>query len=586
MKALSKELYKALMAGDRKAPEKIYREYYDPVYFLALQILKNPHDAEDAVQQTFLNAFKGIGSLRDYQSFPVWLSSIARRESFRILRNRKKNETLEEVYANEMYQVVPDELQLPQVYAERRELIERLREIIDSLPTPQREALVLQLYHQMSLEQIAEVTDSNINTVKSRLFYARRTIKAEIEKYESEGKDFSGVVLIPFGTAYLRTLENEEPSRKTVNAGWKALNRQLETADDSIDSQISGLLPTSEKNGFGMAAKITAGLLVATAIVTSVSSAVSNTPGGRFGNTAGSQDGEDVPVMPETTAVTDVGTEPTEDRAQPLPQAEIAPAAYEAAQAIAQDAPYDVPAQNLADENDDTTDEQITPPATQTPTTAPATEAATESPLSPVYNAYRELLDNEHFALEEFGDFNGNVKQVALADVYGGNTPELLFLTGSPGDSSCQLVIATYDNGGTTVLNRTYNLPLGSGFCLFLKAGTLYSCIADTNGGRTAEVSYYRYDDSSALPYHYNILQDTLLMHQNDNDGYHYSLSDAGEVTGAEYNTAQSELLDKVDAVVFTLGSEKLPEALRTATDRAAQLGMTTAEAEKLLGAE
>lgn len=590
MEELSQNQFEALEKGDESAFEEIYRQYYEPVYYLALKILQRPHDAEDAVQQTFLRAFENIKTVKSYRSFRTWLFRIAHHECINILRTRRNIVLTEDALWGDFSKAAQTDLMLPQEYIERKDLIQLIHGVIDDLPALQREALALEIVHGMSMEQIAEVTESNVNTVKSRIYYARQKIRDAVRTHEQENKtDLNGAALVPLSVVFLQREQEEPPSKKKIDLGWKELRRQLDGEDDSIDKQIASLLPVPEKSGFGMAAKITAGLLAATAIVTSVSAAVSNTPGGRFGNTRGSQDGEDVPRMPETTAATDVGTEPTENRAQPLPQAEIAPAAYEAAQAIAAEAPYDIPAQNPADEDDGTTDEQITPPATQAPSSAPVTQAPTESPLSPAYRAYRELLDNEHFALEEFGNFNRSVRQIALAEVYdsnGGDTPELLFLTGSPGDSSCQLVVATYQNGSTTVLNRTYNIPMDSGFGLFLSDGVLYSCITDTNDNSASEVSYFRYDDSSTLPYHYNILQDTLLMHMNDNDGYHYSLSDAGEVTENEFNTAQSELLDKVDAVIFTLNSEKLPAALVTAIGRAEQLGMTTAEAERRLGAE
>ena len=587
MEGLSQTQFEALERGDEGAFEEIYRQYYEPVYYLALKTLQRPHDAEDAVQQTFLKAFESLSNLKNYQSFRTWLFRIAHHECINILRTRRSIQLTEDALWGEFSKALENDLMLPQEYTEHKDLIRLIRTTIDALPQLQREALTLEIVHGLSMEQIAEVTESNVNTVKSRIYYARQKIKNAVRAHEQESKiHLDGIALVPLSVVFLRAEQEEPPAKKKIDLGWKQLRRQLDSENDSIDKRIASLLPAPEKSGFGMAAKITAGLLAATAIVTSVGAAVSNTPGGRFGNTAGSQDGEIVPAAATASSEAEEGTEPTEGRAQPLPRAEIAPAAYEAAQAIAEEAPYDVPAPNLADENDEITDEQITPPATQAPTTAPATQAPTESPLSPVYSAYRELLDNEHFALEEFGNFNGSVRQIALAEIYGEDTPELLFLTGSPGDSSCQLVVATYRNGGTTVLNRTYNIPMDSGFGLFLRDGALYSCIADANTNGTSEVSYYRYDDSSTLPYHYNILQDTLLMHMNDNNGYHYSLSDAGEVTENEFNTAQSELLDKVDAVVFTLNSEKLPGTLRTAIGRAEQLGMTTAEAGRALGAE
>ena len=73
MEELSQNQFEALEKGDESAFEEIYRQYYEPVYYLALKILQRPHDAEDAVQQTFLRAFENIKTVKNYQSFRTWL---------------------------------------------------------------------------------------------------------------------------------------------------------------------------------------------------------------------------------------------------------------------------------------------------------------------------------------------------------------------------------------------------------------------------------------------------------------------------------------------------------------------------------
>ena len=176
------DLLLAARQGNITAFEHIYSMFKDKVYALSLSTLKNPYDAEDATQQTFIRVYENLNSLNDLNAFNTWIQRIAINESMMILRKRKVDLSLDDEAVGAAAEQIEDIFLLPQAYVERSDLSARLREIIDDLPTVQRQALVMQMYNNLTMAEIAQIMDCSENTVKSRIRYAKATIKTEIEE--------------------------------------------------------------------------------------------------------------------------------------------------------------------------------------------------------------------------------------------------------------------------------------------------------------------------------------------------------------------------------------------------------------------
>ena len=205
--------------GNTRCFEELYQRYYDKVYALARGIVKNDADAEDVLQTSFLQAWRSIRSQEDPAAFHTWLQHITLNECYSLIRKSRPTLSMEEEGENgEMLQLESD-LMLPQEYAERSDLSQRLGQIIAALSEVQRETVLLYYYEEMSVEEIAQTMDCSAGTVKSRLFLARKAIKTEIEEQERKtGQQFYNAVPVPLAELLVKLI------RETMIPRAKALS--------------------------------------------------------------------------------------------------------------------------------------------------------------------------------------------------------------------------------------------------------------------------------------------------------------------------------------------------------------------------
>ena len=184
--------------GNENSFAYLYKLYYEKVYALALTTLKNADDAQDALQQTFMLAWQNLGKLEDDSAFNTWVQRIAVHQCYNILKKKKNHITLEREDEVSDIEDAEQDIALPQQYAERADLNERLKQIIDNLSDVQRQTVMLFYFSELSVGEIAQVMECSEGTVKSRLFLARKAIKTEIEEQERKsGERFYGMAGIP-----------------------------------------------------------------------------------------------------------------------------------------------------------------------------------------------------------------------------------------------------------------------------------------------------------------------------------------------------------------------------------------------------
>lgn len=510
MEAPSKELLKRVKEGQEGAFEELYLSYYQDIYGMAFFLLKNHHDAEDAVQNTFLRVYTGIRSLKTDESFVRWLDTIANNECFRLMQSTKPVAQLDEESEARYIEAVEEEFALPAVYAEKKDLSRRLWKLLLELPVEQRQALVLHYYHQLSVKDIAEITGVSVGTVTSRLYYARSKIRKFIEQQEKKtGDKFYGVPLLPMSGVLERLLAYNAKEKKDHPALWAGFQKELR----SLSSSFGGTSSVSFGDRF-LGIKITAAVIAAAMLIGSVAAAFAGeAPDAGRGWSNLVNGGQ---TDPERKAPID----PTygENNApapynNPNANTPLGNTGY--AQNIA-----DQPQNNNADADNNSQEQQILPSQSvvQNPLTAP-TQALTNpteqpavapstAPTSPsptqnngVYQAYRDLLQQNAQAINAYSwQYSDTSLPVALADIYGDSTPELLFLSAS--GNTARLNIYTYD--GT----KTVSLPSGSAlssnadiddtYFLFQKSGDkrLYLYTADDNDYGTSRC--IRFDESGS----------------------------------------------------------------------------------------
>ena len=158
-------LVEATLAGDRQAFGAFVERETRTVYRACLRILGRPHDAEDVTQESFVAAYRAIGSYRGDGPLRGWLLRIATRQAFRRLASRRPTadvDTLPEP-------LLADSRTDPTRMAVASEVRSELRDAVGALPEPYREVVALRFFAELSLAEVAEATGRPINTVKTHL---------------------------------------------------------------------------------------------------------------------------------------------------------------------------------------------------------------------------------------------------------------------------------------------------------------------------------------------------------------------------------------------------------------------------------
>lgn len=195
-------------AGDPEAQEKLVVETQNRVYYHCKKFLKNEEDAQDATQDVLIAMITGLDKLRQPAAFWGWLNGItANRCKHLLTQGTKEWQIPEDDEGNSMLDSIEtlDDQTVPDKVMDNAETQRLVMDIIDALPAEQRMTVTFFYYDEMSVKDIAKAMDVSEGTVKSRLNYARKTIKVEVEKLEKkDGTKLYSVSVLPFLAYFFR----------------------------------------------------------------------------------------------------------------------------------------------------------------------------------------------------------------------------------------------------------------------------------------------------------------------------------------------------------------------------------------------
>jgi len=174
--------------GDSTGFDELVRRYKDRIYNVLYRFLGNREDARDLAQETFVRAYRGIGSFKGEAKVYTWLYSIAAnlarnrlRDCARKGRNRGTSlEALEDA-APGYAEVAASTDRTPRTFAAAHEMDEALQRCLDELPEHYRLVFVLRTFDDLSYDEIAEAAGCPRGTVKSRLNKARLLLRERLE---------------------------------------------------------------------------------------------------------------------------------------------------------------------------------------------------------------------------------------------------------------------------------------------------------------------------------------------------------------------------------------------------------------------
>ena len=214
------ELVTELQAGSETAFDWLVTHYHGPVYNLILSMLGDVSDAADGTQEVFLKAFRGIRSFRQGSSLKTWLYRIAIREALNykrwFKRHLQKNVSID-VEPDEGHATIEieDEGATPFEQLAAHEIQDAVQNALQEVPEVFRSAVILRDLEGLSYEEIAEVLECSIGTVKSRILRGRRALKELLEPLLTDRETLRGE-----SSSYKQRVSDHDSSR-----GWSVRPR-------------------------------------------------------------------------------------------------------------------------------------------------------------------------------------------------------------------------------------------------------------------------------------------------------------------------------------------------------------------------
>lgn len=180
------DLVRAVLAGELRAFELLLRRYNQRLYRFARGLVGNDPDAREVVQEAYVRAYMNLAAFRGPDGFASWLYTITRNQALAVLRRRTREmPTDAEAMEHLLDETAACTESNPQALLERARLTQMLEAAVDGLPAPFRVVFVLRVVEGLSVRETAQVLDLNEKTVKTRLFRARRMLRARFDGYLS-----------------------------------------------------------------------------------------------------------------------------------------------------------------------------------------------------------------------------------------------------------------------------------------------------------------------------------------------------------------------------------------------------------------
>lgn len=178
------------LAGDQQAQEALVLAAQNRVFYHCKKMLKHEEDALDATQEVLISMLTKLDKLQDPEAFWGWLSSMTANHCRNILnRGRREAQIPEDDEGNSLLDAFedPDEQAVPDKALDNDETRRMIVALVDQLPNAQRQCVLMYYYEEMGVKDIANALETSEGTIKSRLNYARKAIKAGVDEYAAQG---------------------------------------------------------------------------------------------------------------------------------------------------------------------------------------------------------------------------------------------------------------------------------------------------------------------------------------------------------------------------------------------------------------
>ena len=174
--------------GKNEAKTRLYNEFNEKLYYYIYKTVNDRELAADLTQDTFIEIYQTLDSLKEPAAFENWSYKIAYHRCTAYFRKKRElladeNEdgfSVLDTAIEEREEFIPDEA------LDKEELKKAIREMIDALPEEQRSAIMMRYFNEIPVKEIADIQGVSEGTVKSRLSYGRKAIQQSVEEYEKK----------------------------------------------------------------------------------------------------------------------------------------------------------------------------------------------------------------------------------------------------------------------------------------------------------------------------------------------------------------------------------------------------------------
>ena len=178
------QLVELAVAQNPDAFGEIVRRWERKIFALCFGMLAREDEAKDAAQETFISAYRNLSNFRGDAKVSSWLHRIAVNQCLTVKRRAKtRQESFLDDEENSAERVfVASSRQMPSKTAEQNERLHLVRQAVHSLPAELRQIIVMKEFEEMTFQEISDVLDLPLSTVKSRLYTALKQLRMKLER--------------------------------------------------------------------------------------------------------------------------------------------------------------------------------------------------------------------------------------------------------------------------------------------------------------------------------------------------------------------------------------------------------------------
>ncbi len=270
------KIVSAAQSGDADALNTLFNTFYQDIYYFALKNVKDESLAEDITQEAFIEIINTLGNLKEPAAFVTWSKQITYHQCTRYFKKKKDVIVDEDAEGHSVFDTVAEENAefIPGELLDQDEFRQTILAILDELSEEQRSATMMYYFDEMSVKEIAEVQGVSEGTVKSRLNYARKSIKASVEEYEKKNgiklHGIGGLGILPLIKWLMQGAIGGAMPLTTATAvaeGIATATGAAITVTAATATAATATTAAATAAGIGLGTKIVAGIAAATIVI-------------------------------------------------------------------------------------------------------------------------------------------------------------------------------------------------------------------------------------------------------------------------------------------------------------------------------